>query len=42
MLFAKRTTLLKTAAVEAVRYDYTGKRMFVLVNLTPEPQHATL
>ena len=40
MLFAKRTTLLKTAEVEAVRYDYYGKRMFVLVNLTPKPQHA--
>ena len=42
MLFAKRTTLLKTADVEAVRYDYAGKRMFVLVNLTQEPQHAVL
>lgn len=42
VLFAKRTTLLKTSDVEAVRYDYDGKSMFVLVNLTPEPQHAVV
>ncbi|MBR2937261.1 MAG: hypothetical protein IKB80_02020 [Oscillospiraceae bacterium] len=42
VLFAKRTTLLKTSAVEAVRYDYGGKSMFVLLNLTPEPQHAVV
>ena len=42
ILFAVRRTLLKTSEVEAVRYDYNGKSMFVLVNLTTEPQHVVL
>ena len=34
VLFAQRTTLVKTPDYECVRYDYNGKAMFVLVNLT--------
>ncbi len=42
MLFAKRTTLAKTPDYEAVRYDYDGKKMFVLINLSVEQQTVTL
>ncbi len=42
LLFAKRTTLVKTPEYEAVHYDYNGEKMFVLVNLSTEPQKVTL
>ncbi len=42
ILFAKRTTLLKTQDVEAVHYDLGDKQMFVLINLTQQPQQVTV
>ena len=42
VLFAQRTTLVKNPEYECVRYDYNGKAMFVLVNLTDKPQSVTV
>ena len=42
ILFAKRTDLLKTLSVHAVRYDLDGESMFVVVNMTGEPQTVTV
>ena len=42
ILFAKRTPVVRTPEYEAVRYDYNGKSMFVLVNLTDKPQTAAV
>ncbi len=42
ILFADRKPLVRTPEYEAVRYDYNGKSMFVLVNLTDKPQTATV
>jgi len=42
VLHGKRTTLVKTPDVEAVLYDTGDEQMFVLVNMTQDPQKATL
>ena len=42
ILFADRKPLVKTPDYEAARYDYNGKSMFVLVNLTDKPQQVTV
>ena len=42
VLLGKRTTLLKSPDVEAVMYDTGDERMFVLVNMTQDPQKVTI
>lgn len=42
VLLGKRTTLIKNPNVEAVLYDTGDEQMFVLVNMTQDPQSATL
>lgn len=42
VLLGKRTFLVKTPDVEAVTYELGQKKMFVAVNVTPEPQTVTL
>ena len=42
VLFGKRTHLIKTPDVEAVLYETDKEKMFVLVNMTQDPQTATL
>jgi hypothetical protein len=42
VLLGKRTFLVKTPDVEAVTYELGQKKMFVAVNVTPEPQAVTL
>jgi len=42
VLFGKRTHLLETMDVEAVLYETEKEKMFVLVNMTQDPQYATL
>ena len=42
VLFAKRTTLFRSTDAEAVLYDNGDEKMFVLVNLTQQPQTVTL
>lgn len=42
VLHAKRKTLYKTAEAEAVLYEYKDEKMFVLVNMIPEPQSVTV
>jgi len=42
VLFGKRTELVKTREVHAVRYDMGEEKMFALVNFTSEPQTVTL
>jgi len=42
ILFANRTTLLRTANTEAVLYELGEEKMFVLVNFTSETQTVTL
>lgn len=42
VLFGKRTHLIKTPDVEAVLYETEKEKMFVLVNMTQDPQTATL
>ena len=42
VLFGKRTTLYKTIEAESVLYEHGEEKMFVLVNLTQEPQTVTL
>ncbi len=42
ILFAERTPLVRTPEYDAARYDYNGKSMFVLVNLTDKPQKVTV
>ena len=42
VLFGKRTVLVKNLDVESVLYDTGDEQMFVLVNMTQDPQKATL
>jgi len=42
VLMGKRTTLTKSTDAEAVLYDNGDEKMFVLVNLTQQPQTVTL
>ena len=42
VLFGKRTTLAKSVEREAVLYEHNDEKMFVIVNLTQEPQTVTL
>jgi hypothetical protein len=42
VLFGKRTTLYHTTEAEAVLYEHGDEKMFVLVNLTQEPQTVKL
>jgi len=42
ILHGKRMTLLKTPEAEAVLYEHGEEKMFVLVNLTNQPQQVTL
>jgi len=42
VLHGRRTTLIKTPDVEAVLYDTGDEQMFVLVNMTQDPQSAVL
>ncbi len=42
LLLAKRTTLQKSMETECCLYEYKGKKMFVLVNFTQDPQTVTL
>ena len=42
VLHARRTWLVRSDTVKAVRYDLPDESMFVLVNLTQEPQQAAL
>jgi hypothetical protein len=42
ILFAKRTTLYRSLDVEAALYELNGEKMFVIVNMTQDPQEVTL
>ena len=42
LLFAKRTTLLRTQEVDCVLYEHGDEQMFVLVNMTKDPQKVTI
>ena len=42
VLFGKRTHLIKTPDVEGVLYETEKEKMFVLLNMTQDPQTATL
>lgn len=42
VLFGKRTHLIKNPIVEAVLYETEKEKMFVLVNMSQDPQSATL
>jgi len=42
VLMGKRTTLYRTLEAEAVRYEHSGEKMFVLVNMKPYEQKVTL
>ena len=42
ILFGKRTTLINTPEVEAVRFDIEGESMFVLLNKVETPQSVTV
>jgi len=42
VLMGKRTTLYKTTEAESVLYEHGQEKMFVLVNLTQQPQTVTL
>jgi len=42
VLFAKRTTLYRTLDVEAALYETEKEKMFVIVNMTQDPQEVTL
>ena len=42
LLLGKRTVLVKNSAVEGALYEQAGEKLFVLVNMTGEPQEVTL